>query len=284
MDITLLSKMIGELLPDHDEVGLPGLGTFIAEMVPASFSDKGYTINPPYRRVTFLPSRSEDDSLIQAYSVGNGIDYDQAAAIIQHFLEQTRQTLLKDKLVVFPGLGRLRATRQNNFFFITDEDLDIFPDGFGLAPVSLKNHAETDEEVRAKVEEFAAMVAGTGEPEAAPETPVQAESLEQAAPEEETPLIELADEPATEAPAAEPEVPDAPATPEKKVRAPREPKPRKPRKPMPKWLKTSLITILIVATVAAVLLATFVVLAQAAPDFIDSLLYTPEELQILNYR
>ncbi len=119
------------------------------------------------------------------------------------------------------------------------------------------------------------MVAGTDEPEAAPEPPVQAESLEQAAPEEETPLIELADEP---------KAPQAPATPEKKVKAPREPRPRKPRKPMPKWLKTSLITILIVATVAAVLLATFVVLAQAAPDFIDSLLYTPEELQILNYR
>lgn len=270
MDITLLSKMIGELLPDHDEVGLPGLGTFIAEMVPASFSDKGYTINPPYRRVTFLPSRSEDDSLIQAYSAGNGIDYDQAAAIIQSFLEQTRQTLLKDKIVVFPGLGRLRATRQNNFFFITDEDLDIFPDGFGLAPVSLKNHAETDEEVRAKVEEFAAMVAGEDVPEA---TPV--------APEEETPLIELAEEPAPEAPAAEPEAPEVPATKEKKAKARREPR---PRKPMPKWLKTSLITILIVATVAAVLLATFVVLAQAAPDFIDSLLYTPEELQILNYR
>ncbi len=303
MDIALLSKMIGELLPDHDEVGLPGLGTFIAEMVPASFSDKGYTINPPYRRVTFLPSRSEDDSLIQAYSAGNGIDYDQAAAIIQHFLEETKQALIKDKLVVFPGLGRLRSTRQNHFFFIMDEDLDIFPDGFGLEPVSLKNHAETEEEVRAKVEEFAAMVAADSTEESATAPAVdgigtateEADVLEAALAEDETPLIELADEttPADpEIPAepeAEPAAPETPAAPEPAAPAEREKKEkprkeRKPRKPAPKWLKTSLIAILIVATVAAVLLATFVVLAQAAPDFIDSLLYTPEELQILNYR
>ena len=88
MDISLLSKMIGELLLDHEEVGLPGLGAFMAEMVPASFSDKGYTINPPYRRVTFLPSRSEDDSLVELYSRSNNIDYDQAGPTAFHPPEQ----------------------------------------------------------------------------------------------------------------------------------------------------------------------------------------------------
>ena len=161
MDIALLSKMIGELLLDHEEVGLPGLGAFLAEMVPASFSDRGYTINPPYRRVTFIPSRSEDDSLVELYAQSNGIDYDQSKAILQHFLEEAKRELLEKKVVVFPGLGRLRSTRQNNFFFITDEDLDIFPDGFGLPAVSLKNHLETKEEVRGKVEELVSLVDGS---------------------------------------------------------------------------------------------------------------------------
>ena len=180
MDISLLSKMIGELLLDHEEVGLPGLGAFMAEMVPASFSDKGYTINPPYRRVTFLPSRSEDDSLVELYSRSNNIDYDQAKAILQHFLEEIKKDLIEKKMVVFPGLGRLRSTRQNNFFFITDEDLDIFPDGFGLPAVSLKNHVESREEVQTKVEELVALVDGSApvavaSPEEAPveEAPVE---------------------------------------------------------------------------------------------------------------
>ena len=258
MDIALLSKMIGELLLDHEEVGLPGLGAFMAEMVPASFSDKGYTINPPYRRVTFMPSRSEDDSLVDLYSHSNGIDYDQAKAILQHFLEETKKELLDKKLVVFPGLGRLRSTRQNNFFFITDEELDIFPDGFGLSAVSLKNHVETKEEVQTKVEELVSLVEGP-----APAV-VPASEEEEAAHVEEAPLLELAEP----EPAVEPVIAKAP----------------KARKPFPKWLKITLITILILVALAAVALAAFVILAQAAPDFIDSILYTPEELRIINYQ
>ena len=265
MDITLLSKMIGELLLDREEVGLPGLGAFLAEMVPASFSDKGYTINPPYRRVTFLPSRSEDDSLVELYSRSNNIDYDQAKAILQHFLEETKKELLEKKMVVFPGLGRLRSTRQNNFFFITDEDLDIFPDGFGLPAVSLKNHVESKEEVQAKVEELVTLVDGS-----APLVEVADEPEPDEVPVEEAPLLELAEEaPAEPAPAPAPEP--------KPAKAPRV------HKPFPKWLRVTLITLLVLLSLAAVALATFVVLAQAAPDFIDSILYTPEELRIINY-
>ena len=261
MDIALLSKMIGELLLDHEEVGLPGLGAFLAEMVPASFSDRGYTINPPYRRVTFIPSRSEDDSLVELYAQSNGIDYDQSKAILQHFLEEAKRELLEKKVVVFPGLGRLRSTRQNNFFFITDEDLDIFPDGFGLPAVSLKNHLETKEEVRGKVEELVSLVDGS----APSEFPVE----EVPAAIEETPLLEIAE--------PDPPAPEKPARP-KKVKAP------KVRRPLPKWLKTTLIVILVLVALAAVALAAFVILAQAAPDFIDSILYTPEELRIINYQ
>ena len=272
MDISLLSKMIGELLLDHEEVGLPGLGAFLAEMVPASFSDKGYTINPPYRRVTFLPSRSEDDSLVDLYSRSNGIDYDQSKAIIQHFLEETKKELMEKKMVVFPGLGRLRSTRQNNFFFITDEDLDIFPDGFGLPAVSLKNHVESREEVLEKVEELVTLVEGIPDQVG---NDVLKVGNDGEAPVEEAPLLELADEPVVPEPELEPEPKPEPA--------PKPKKEPKPRKPAPRWLKTALITLLILATLAAVALATFVILAQAAPDFIDSILYTPEELRIINY-
>ena len=282
MDISLLSKMIGELLLDHEEVGLPGLGAFMAEMVPASFSDKGYTINPPYRRVTFIPSRSEDDSLVTLYSQSNGIDYDQAKAIIQHFLEETKKDLLEKKMVVFPGLGRLRSTRQNNFFFITDEDLDIFPDGFGLPPVSLKNHVETKEEVQEKVEELVTLVEAPAEELPQEELIEEPEPAEPApAPVEEAPLLELAEQAAEDAASgafsrngslgdAEEAAPLAAES--------------KPRKPAPRWLKTTLIVLLILLALAVVALATFVILAQAAPDFIDSILYTPEELRIINYQ
>ena len=150
MDIDLLSKMVKELILDKDEVSLPGVGTFVAEMVPSVFSDKGYTINPPYKRLSFRQKGTGDDSLlIGFYAKCNNLDIETALRIIREFLHEMRHVLETRKSIVFPGLGKLRATRENYFFFVADEDLDIYPEGFGLEPISLKTHEETPAEVSA---------------------------------------------------------------------------------------------------------------------------------------
>lgn len=150
MDIDLLSKMVKELILDKDEVSLPGVGTFVAEMVPSVFSDKGYTINPPYKRLSFRQKGTGDDSLlIDFYAKCNNLDIETASRIIREFLHEMRHVLETRKSIVFPGLGKLRATRENYFFFVADEYLDIYPEGFGLEPISLKTHEETPAEVSA---------------------------------------------------------------------------------------------------------------------------------------
>ena len=151
MDVDLLSKMVKELILDNEEVSLPGLGTFVSELVPSAFSDKGYTINPPYRRLAFRQRNVADSMLADFYSRSNGTDLDMAGKIVAEFTNELKNTLQSKKVVALPGLGRLRATRENAFFFIPDADLDIYPEGFGLEPVSLKTHEETAEEVSAAV-------------------------------------------------------------------------------------------------------------------------------------
>lgn len=331
MDIELLSKMIRELVPDREEVGLPGLGTFMSEFVPASFSDRGYTINPPYKRVTFVPGRTEDDSLVKLYAKSNDIDEDQSKAIIQHFLEETKKVLMDRKTVVFPGLGRLRATRQNNFFFITDESLDIYPDGYGLQSISLKNHEETPAEVHHVVSSLADILVEPADTEmvepAEPETSDGAVVLEPVATlgsirggttsvvgpndseavsvpptpseAEESEVAEVGKE-AGDVQEAEPEEPEPEPVPRQayvkpalSVKLPEYPKPvvtvkkakyirpkNKVRRHINKWVW---LAPLIVILVAALALAVFLVLAHVTPDFIDSILYTPEELRIINY-
>lgn len=140
MDIDLLSKMVKELILDHDKVALPGVGSFVAEMLPASFSDKGYTINPPYRRLGFRQHLEEDDLLAKLYAGSNGIAVEDAEKILNDFLSEMKKLLFIKKVIVFPELGRLRATKENSIFFVADESLDIFPEGLGLVPLSLKNH------------------------------------------------------------------------------------------------------------------------------------------------
>jgi len=146
MNISLLSKMVREIILDHDRVSLPGLGSFVAQMVPSSFSDKGYTIHPPYRRLSFRNTNSEDDYLVQLYAQVNEVDTQLAEKIIRDFVDEIKEELNSSKLVVFPGLGKLRATKENIYFFIVDADTDIWPAGSGMQPVSLKSHNDNDRE------------------------------------------------------------------------------------------------------------------------------------------
>lgn len=398
MDIDLLSKIVKELILDNDEVALPGIGSFIAEIVPSVFSDKGYTINPPYRRLSFRQKGSGDENMvIDFYARCNNIDTPTASRIIREFLEEMRRVLETKKSIVFPGLGKLRATKENYFFFVADEDLDIYPEGFGLEPISLKTHEETPAEVSATMAalrsilnpEEAETVTAKGEEKAA-ESDVETKAESGRAEEPEEAAEDEAEE-ATTAPAdtnqeeakanaSEAELPttgteeaapaeanteeveanvNEPATEEvnepAEVNAPAEPtgdnatsagsnplndndlainaktaenagpventEPEPAEVPMPdnkagvtrpatattttsadtattttattvqatsqkpagsktwqviKW------TVIILVILAVTALLTFIILAHIAPDFIDSILYTPEELEILN--
>lgn len=263
MDIDLLSKMVKEMILDNDSVTLPGIGSFVAEVVPATFSDKGYTINPPYRRLFFRQRHQDDSRLIDFYCQSNGVAPVDGERILTEFLAGLKEILIEKKNVILPGLGRLRATKENNFFFVPDEDLDIYPNGYGLEPISLKTHQETEEEVSAAIAGLRSIIEE-------PEPAVEPEPIDISLPDEE-PIVEVAPEPETP---VEPVV-EEPAPAEPEAPAPE----KKPRNP---WITLGLVLGALLLAVALFLLI-FVILAKVDPEFIDSLLYSPEELRILNY-
>ena len=292
MDIDLLAKMVKELIVEHDQVGLPGVGTFVAEMIPATFSDKGFTINPPYRRLSFYPSRLEDSLLIDFYAESNQISREASSAYITQYLAELKAVLLERKSIVLPGLGRLRATRENALFFVADEDLDIFPAGVGLEPVSLKSHTVEEEEpvvIDVPVPTIEEEVAPVEVPEAAEEptedegdSPVEPANDEVVEPanDEEEPAAEEAEAPAVEEPAAE-------ETAESQKHLAYDNAPRWMRddwrEPEPKHGSRLASWLLVLVALVILALIAFTVLARVAPDFVDSLLYTPDELRIINY-
>lgn len=278
MDIDLLSKMVKELILDDDRVVLPGLGCFVAEVVPATFSDKGYTINPPYRRLYFRARPDEGDVLIEFYAKSNNIEYDMAEKIVKDFLVELKSILHLKKTVVFPGLGRLRATKENNLFFVADEDLDIYPAGFGLESISLKTHQESRAEVSAAVAGLKNILAENievvSEPTLVPSMDPVPTMVSEPIPEP-TPEPETIAEPVSEAePIAEP-------TPEPEVVSEPEVKPevvveqKKTSSPVIKAL-------LVVLAVLVALVLAYMAVGRLCPELLDSLLYTPEELEILN--
>lgn len=266
MDIDLLAKMVGELILENDEVALPGVGTFVAELVGASFSDKGFTINPPYRKLSFRQREGDSSLLIDFYARTNSLEKATAADILTRYLAEMKEVLKTKKFIIFPGLGRLRATKENLFFFVPDEDLNIYPEGFGLEPVSLKSHEELEEV--SELEETAAVVAAIQGAPAEPESTETSESVRLTAEAPASP----AEAPSAfaEAPASPVEAPASPAeVPESSAEA--------PAKPFPAALKA----LLIILAVAAAALALLAILGRVAPNLVDPLLYTKEELDIL---
>ena len=335
MDIDLLSKIVKELILDNDEVALPGIGSFIAEIVPSVFSDKGYTINPPYRRLSFRQKGSGDENMvIDFYARCNNIDTPTASRIIREFLEEMRRVLETKKSIVFPGLGKLRATKENYFFFVADEDLDIYPEGFGLEPISLKTHEETPAEVSATMAALRSILnpeeaeTVTAETTTAPAEANQEEAKVNAADakmeedgtnasetethqatdtEEAAPAEANAEE--AEANVNEPAEVNAPAEQTEDNATPAGDNPvnvndlavnakaventesetsattartTSQKSAGSKTWQVIKWTVIILVILAVTALLTFIILAHIAPDFIDSILYTPEELEILN--
>lgn len=313
MDIDLLSKIVKELIMEADEVPLPGVGSFVADTEPATFSDKGYTINPPYRRLSFRQRiEGNDSAVIDFYAKTNNIPPEQAAPIVSAFLIELKEVLKQKKVVIFPGLGRLRATKENNFFFVADEDLDIYPQGFGLEPVSLKTHRESPEEVSDTIRKLGAIITPENdvspEPDVTPEPVAEAAAPEAQEPEatagpetfampegepvEENEPVEEEETPSAQEPEMviedlepipEPteEMPEVEEIPEAGTEALEEAVlPEGEEKHGFRWWKA----LLVIVAVIAVLILAYAVLARIFPDFFDTLLYTKEELQIIYHR
>lgn len=331
MDIDLLSKMVKELILDNDEVSLPGVGSFVAELVPSSFSDKGYTINPPYKRLSFRKKADASDNvLIDFYAKSNNVDKETASKIVIDFLSEMQKVLELRKSIVFPGLGKLRATKENIFFFVADEDLDIYPEGFGLEPISLKTHEETPAEVSATIAalqdilnpeetesqsgsgeqpeaesgseepseavsgpEDAPEVTGGGQPESSLEAENESDSEpqpeQQATAEESDHQSENESQSEAEGeqenePQQEPESDNEPDVPVEQNNSNEQEQPRtEPAKKSRKGWKALIWTAVAIAALAVTFIVGFVILAHIAPDFIDSILYTQEELEIINH-
>ncbi len=301
MDIDLLSKIVKEIVLDNDSVTLPGIGSFLAEIVPSSFSDKGYTINPPYRRLYFTRKEGNDTLLVDFYASSNKVSRDDATRIVVTFLSEMRDVLKEKKTVHFPGLGRLRATKENNFFFIPDEDLDIYPAGFGLAPISLKTHEETEDEVSAAVAGIASVLEEPLQPqvpqqEQEPQAPLEPQISQEPQGAQETkepqPLLGAAEH--EEEPKKEPK--EAPKEHQKKSVAVSTPvmtsqealedidkkELRQARKGWRRHRRLRLSKIvLIVLGVLLLLLIIYAIIARVNPAFVDRFLYSEEELEII---
>lgn len=254
MDINALSSIIGTLILDRDELVLPRFGVFKAELVGATFSDRGYAVNPPYRQLHFAASDCEDGLLYEAFAERNGVPVEDAADKVDACIQELKKELSTRGDAELPGLGKFRTTRDGDCIFIMDPDAVVYPDGWGLPGVSLKNreHQHPISGIEAQVHDLQ---------EENPGIPAEDIVVELDPTPDPDPSPVRTSEPD---PTSEPSAVSEPA-----------PVPKKKRSFIPGLF----LTIVIIALLAFVALR---LLGIYAPDIVDSILYTPEELEQLH--
>ena len=249
MTIESFTSCLEEFIMEHDRLLVPGLGSFTAGLQAATISDNGFTINPPYRKLEFIYGEDlgigENEQYDYLYSIKEKMDLEKVREELAEIISEIKREVEANSLVELPGLGKLRSLGDGHLFFVMDKDAQIYPEGFALSSVSLKNRVSG-------IPEVVAAPKPVEQPVAATEGHNEAETSETAEP----------SEPAEEAVSKEQKVADGLA---------------KKKKKMPVVVKV----ILWLLGIALLLLAGFMALAYFCPDFIDTLLYSPDEIELL---
>lgn len=249
MTIESFTSCLEEFIMEHDRLLVPGLGSFTAGLQAATISDNGFTINPPYRKLEFFYGEDlgigENEQYDYLYSIKEKMDLEKVREELAEIISEIKREVEANSLVELPGLGKLRSLGDGHLFFVMDKDAQIYPEGFALSSVSLKNRVSG-------IPEVVAAPKPVEQPVAATEGHNEAEASETAEP----------SEPAEEAVSKEQKVADGLA---------------RKKKRMPVVVKV----ILWLLGIALLLLAGFMALAYFCPDFIDTLLYSPDEIELL---
>lgn len=249
MTIESFTSCLEEFIMEHDRLLVPGLGSFTAGLQAATISDNGFTINPPYRKLEFIYGEDlgigENEQYDYLYSIKEKMDLEKVREELAEIISEIKREVEANSLVELPGLGKLRSLGDGHLFFVMDKDAQIYPEGFALSSVSLKNRVSG-------IPEVVAAPKPVEQPVAATEGHNEAETSETAEP----------SEPAEEAVSKEQKVADGLAIKKKR---------------MPVVVKV----ILWLLGIALLLLAGFMALAYFCPDFIDTLLYSPDEIELL---
>jgi hypothetical protein len=257
MDISQFSKCLKDMVRTHDEIVVPGLGSFTAQNIPASVEEDGTPV-PPYRKIAYIPAEKEDDGTFLRFLAKYLPEGSDAEGELRDFIQDFCGEMEQKHTVTLEGLGEMKATGHKIYYFVPDTSFFQYPDVPGQESVgTLLPEDYADEESR-PIELSAEKWAKADEEE-------DAAAQEKKAPEE---PVKKAPKP------ADPEKPEEPEQPEEPEEEP------EPESPQARLFGN----ILLILFVVLIFLMIAVTLFKDMPwmsNLLDHLLYTKEELEIL---
>lgn len=96
--------------------------------------------------------------LVRRYRKMMNITLDVAKKEVTAFFKKMEEELKESKNVEIPGFGRMRSTKEGNYFFVADRKIGIFAEDMGLEPISLKLLNQNPDQVFDISEEMSSIV------------------------------------------------------------------------------------------------------------------------------
>ena len=145
MDIAIY---IAEFLHQHNEVSLPGVGTFFKQRINGYFDSKKNSYVPPRQFLAFRISDRENNYLTEYLTEVKNISEASAQYFINKYAEKVKDFIATSGHIELTSLGVLRKT-PTGYQFEPSKEFNFATDFYGLQPV-----AETVELSSSKTVDF----------------------------------------------------------------------------------------------------------------------------------
>ena len=128
-----IAQYISDLLIEHNEVNLPGIGTFFKRSVSAFYNEAEDTFYPPSQKVDFRADENSDSTLMSHIVSSKHISESSASYFIDRFRENIQNALEKESRASLSPLGTLLKKDDS---YVLESDSTIGSLGyFGLKPI-----------------------------------------------------------------------------------------------------------------------------------------------------
>jgi cell division septation protein DedD len=147
-----ISRYILDLLRLHEQVELPGMGSFEKRLLPAAIHPVEHRFSPPGAEVSFGYGKVAGSGLLlNAIQTQEGISAADAVAKIREFVEDVSQQLAQGNRVHLSPLGTLKLGLDGQYILELQPGLNLNSNSFGLAEFispAIQRHQEVVQAVK----------------------------------------------------------------------------------------------------------------------------------------
>lgn len=128
-----IAQYISDLLNEHNEVSLPGIGTFFKRNVNAHYNADEGLYYPPSRKIDYKAEEGSDSTLVQHIVNSKHISESSAMYFVERFCDNLRKNLDQGSKVTISPLGTL--FKKQSGYALEQSELQSSLEHFGLKPV-----------------------------------------------------------------------------------------------------------------------------------------------------